>query len=123
MSQLRRRIGYPPEAAGRLERIRTTGEGEILSGLLGSFVWVAANVAYCSYVRDGARGCKRFAAFWLGFPVTLISMFAVPHTKRIREPERSDLEEDHRLLLEIRRDRALREGQRQVPGRTDVATE
>jgi hypothetical protein len=95
----------------------------MLSGLLGSFVWVAANVAYCSYVRGGERGGKRFAAFWLGFPITLISMFVAPHTKRVRAPERSDVEEDHRLLLEIRRDRALREGQRQVPGRTDIATE
>ncbi len=82
----------------------------MVSGLLGSVVWVAANFAYCAYVRDDERGFKRFAAFWLGFPITLISMFVAPHMRRMRVPRRSEVEEDHKLLLEIRRDRALREG-------------
>ena len=95
----------------------------MLSGLLGSFVWVAANFSYCAYVRDGQRGFKRFAAFWLGFPITLISMFVAPHTRRLRAPRRSEIEEDHKLLLEIRRDRALREGQTYISRSSETAGE
>ncbi len=81
----------------------------MVSGLLGSFVWVAANFTYCAYVRDGERGFKRFAAFWLGFPITLISMFAVPKTRRASVNDRSELEEERNLLLEIRMDRIRRD--------------
>lgn len=95
----------------------------MLSGLLGSFVWVAANFAYRSYVRDGERGFKRFAAFWLGFPITLVSSFVVPHAERVRAPRRNELEEEHRLLLEIRRDRARRDERARVSGHTDAAEE
>ena len=95
----------------------------MFSGLLGVFVWVAANFAYWSYVRDGQRGFKRFAAFWLGFPITLVSSFMAPHTERVRAPQRSELEEEQRLLLEIRRDRARRDERARLSGHTDAAGE
>ena len=95
----------------------------MISGLLGSLVWVAANFAYCAYLRDGESGFKRLAAFWLGFPITMISMFVVPHTRRLRVPERSELEEEYQLLLEIKQDRASRDERARVPGSTEAAGE
>ena len=104
----------------------------MFSGLLGAFVWVAANFAYLSYVRDGQRGFKRFAAFWLGFPITLVSGFVSPrthgahgahHAHSVQASQESELEEEHELLLEIRRDRARRDERARVSGRTDAAGE
>ena len=95
----------------------------MFSWLLGAFVWMAANFAYWSYVRDGERGFKRFAAFWLGYPITLVSMFVARHAKRVRAPQRSELEEEHSLLLEIRRDRTRRDERARVSGHTDAAGE
>ena len=98
----------------------------MFSGLLGAFVWVSANFAYWFYVRDGQRGFKRFAAFWLGFPITLVSGFVSPRAdraQRVQAPQESELEEEHRLLLEIRRDRARRDERARVSGHTDTAGE
>ena len=61
----------------------------MFNGLLGVFVWVAANFAYYSYVRNGERGFKRLAAFWLGFPITLVSTFVAPQAERVRAPRRN----------------------------------
>ena len=83
----------------------------MLEGLLGSLVWVAANWAYRSYVREGERGFKRVAAFVLGFPITLVSAFVVRPVKRIKLQQAED--EERSLLLEIRRDHALREASRE----------
>ena len=80
----------------------------MLERILGSLVWLMANLAYGSYVRDGERGFKRFAAFWLGFPLTLCSAFVIPRTRRLRVPRGDESEEERELLLEIRRDRARR---------------
>ena len=80
----------------------------MLERILGSLVWLMANLAYGSYVRDGERGFKRFAAFWLGFPVTLCSAFVIPRTRRLRVLRGDELEEERELLMEIRRDRARR---------------
>lgn len=99
------------------------GEGEMLSGLLGSFVWVAANFAYWSHVRDRERGFKRFAAFWLGFPITLVSMFVAPRTKRVQARQQTEFDEEHGLLLEIRRDRARRDERARIPGHHDPGPE
>jgi len=94
----------------------------MLEGILGSLVWVVANFAYGSYLRDGERGFKRLAAFWLGFPLTLCSGFLIPRSRRITKSRRDEFEEERELLMEIRRDRALRlsRGQRADEG-TDVA--
>jgi len=80
----------------------------MLGGILYSLIWITANVTYVSYVRDGARGFKRFVAFYLGFPGTLCSAFLVPRTRRLTEPRRDELEEERTLLMKIRRDRARR---------------
>ena len=80
----------------------------MFQGILTLLVWVVATVAYISYVRDGERGFKRLAAFWLGFPWTLCSAFIVRPSGRFREPKRDELEDEQALLMEIRRDRALR---------------
>ncbi len=80
----------------------------MLEGILVMLVWIVATVAYVSHVREGERGFKRLAAFWLGFPWTLCCAFVVPAGKRLREPRPDELENERALLMEIRRDRALR---------------
>lgn len=100
----------------------------MLEGILGSLVWVVANIAYGTYIRDGERGFKRGLAFYLGFPGTLCSAFVIPRSKRIRKSRRDELEEERELLMEIRRDRARRLSRSQgadesTDGRTDESTD
>ena len=91
---------------GRYSRLES--ERAMLGGILGSLVWIVATVAYVSYVREGRRGFRRLAAFWLGFPWTLCSSFLLPHSRRFTGPVRNESEDEETLLLEIRRDRARR---------------
>ena len=87
----------------------------MLEGLLTSLVWITANVAYRSCVREGERGFKRFAAFLLGWPGTLVSLFSVRRTKRVTSARVDELEGERKLLMEIRRDRARRVARRVGP--------
>ena len=87
----------------------------MIEGLVTALVWVAANGAYRNYVREGERGFKRVAAFVLGFPGTLVSAFLVRPGRRVNRLQREE-DEDRALLLEIRRDTALREGLREGLG-------
>ena len=87
----------------------------MLGGILYSLAVIMANVAYVSCVRNGEQGFRRFAAFFVGFPYTLVSYFVIKPTRRLAEPETDaryarqlELEEERDLLLEIRRDRARR---------------
>lgn len=87
----------------------------MLEEILGAVVWIIANLTYRPMVRDGERGFRRFAAFWLGWPGTLVSYFVIMPTRRMARPEADaryraqlELEEERDLLLEIRRDRVLR---------------
>lgn len=73
-------------------------------------VWVVANLAYYDFRRDGVRGARRFFAFWFGWPTTFVTLLVV--SEGDRERLRSDDEGLDELVREIRRDRALREGDR-----------
>ncbi len=92
----------------------------MLERILAALVWIMANVAYSSMVGTGERGFRRFAAFVLGWPGTLVSYFVIRPTRRVAEPKADaryrnqlEFEEERDLLLEIRRDRALRISRRQ----------
>ncbi len=87
----------------------------MVEGILGGLIWVIANLVYGSMVGDGKQGIRRFAAFYLGFPGTLVSYFVIKPTRRVAEPKADaryraqlEFEEERDLLLEIRRDRTLR---------------
>ena len=87
----------------------------MLGGMLWLLVWIIANVVYSSMVRDGERGFRRLAAFYLGWPGTFLSYLTVQPARRVAEPKvearfqaHLELEEERDLLLEIRRDRARR---------------
>ena len=87
----------------------------MLGGILYSLAAIMANVAYVSYVRNGEQGFRRFAAFYVGFPYTLVSYFVIKPQRRLAESETDaryalqlELEAERDLLLEIRRDRARR---------------
>jgi len=78
-----------------------------LTSLIGAIVWTVANVIYLDLRRKGVWGLGRIVAFFAGYPLTLISMFAVREgvVPRIEPPP----DDEERLLREIRVDRELRE--------------
>jgi hypothetical protein len=86
----------------------------MLEGIFGALVSLAANLIYIDKKRKGVRGFGRLCAFWLGTPVTWIWLFLLREgTQRELEPPPDDMEA---LLEEIRRDRALREGESEAVG-------
>ncbi len=88
----------------------------MLGWILYWLVEIVANVTYVSCVREGERGFRRLAAFFLGFPYTFVSYLVIkPKKKRLTAPKTDgpyraqlELEEERDLLLEVRRDRARR---------------
>jgi hypothetical protein len=100
----------------------------MLERILARLVWIMANVTYGSMVGTGERGFRRFVAFWLGWPGTLVSYFVIKPTRRVAEPKADaryqaqlEFEEERDLLLEIQRDRAHRisQGQGKDEGAVD----
>ena len=76
-----------------------------LEWLIGAIVWAFANVLYVDLRRKGVRK-GRVVSFIVGYPGTLLSLFAVREgtVPRIEPPD----DDDDRLLREIRVDRELR---------------
>jgi hypothetical protein len=85
----------------------------MLREVLGALVWILANVTYRSLVREGERGFRRFAAFWLGWPGTLVSAFSVRRARPVSGAQIDESAEEQKLLMEIRRDRSRRLAQEQ----------
>lgn len=77
-----------------------------LESVIGAIVWTFANVLYVDLRRKGKRQ-GRVLSFFVGWPGTLISLFAVEEGE-VPQIEAPDDDED-RLLREIRADRELRE--------------
>jgi hypothetical protein len=78
--------------------------------LFGTLVWLAANGLYIDLRRKGRQGLARILFFWMGMPATWLWLFLIPEGNRqekLRPPE----DDYRRLLQEIRRDRALTEGE------------
>jgi len=78
-------------------------------------VWIVANLAYASMVRNRDQSFGRLVAFFLGWPGTFVSYMCIKPTRRMSEPQvdpryqkQLELEEERDLLFEIRRDRARR---------------
>ncbi len=73
---------------------------------VGAIVWTLANAVYFDLRRKGIRGFGRFAAFWVGNPMTWITLFVVKEGKldQIETPP----DDEDRLLREVRIDRELR---------------
>jgi hypothetical protein len=84
---------------------------------VGAIVWALANAVYVDMRRKGVRGFGRFAAFWVGFPVSFLWMALVKEGRPLPiEAPDDDVDE---LLLEVRRDReARRRGGRSDDART-----
>ena len=82
----------------------------LIQQLAGFAVWLVANGVYVDLRRKGEKGFARLVCFWLGLPVTWLSLLVVGEGSqpRIRPPPDDEL----RLLEEVRRDRALRAGER-----------
>jgi hypothetical protein len=85
---------------------------------VGAIVWALANAVYVDMRRKGVRGFGRFAAFWVGFPVSFLWMALVKEGRPLSlETSEDDVDDVDELLLEVRRDReALR-----LRGRSDDA--
>lgn len=77
-----------------------------LQALAGAIVWTFANFLYVDLKRKGVRSFARIVAFWMGMPVTWISLLVVREGRhpRLRPPP----DDEDALLAEVRRDRALR---------------
>ena len=85
----------------------------MLEGLVGLIIWLCGNYFYYEFRKEGERsGFKRFIAFWMGFPLTIVSFLIVPMGKSplLKAPP----SEGDSLLEEIRRDRALRDMQERL---------
>lgn len=74
--------------------------------IVGGVLWILANVVYWEARREGERGCRRFLAFWLGFPTTILSLLFIPEGSQ--PPLRNDDRGLKGLVQEIRRDRGVR---------------
>jgi hypothetical protein len=72
---------------------------------VGAIVWALANAVYVDMRRKGVRGFGRFAAFWVGFPVSFLWMALVDEGRLL--PIEAQEDEDE-LLREVRRDREVR---------------
>lgn len=81
--------------------------GLFLQAVVGAIVWAFANVVYFDLKRKGVRNFGRFAAFWVGNPLTWVTFFVVPegHQPSFEAPP----DDDDALLAVIRHDRELRE--------------
>jgi hypothetical protein len=77
-----------------------------LQWLVGAIVWALANVVFIDMRRKNVAGFAGVAAFVVGMPLTLITMFVVKERRGVPlEPPKDDEDE---LLLEVRRDREAR---------------
>ena len=87
-----------------------------LQAAVGAIVWSLAVAVYTNMRRAGKRGFGRFAAFWVGFPVSFLWMALVKEGRPL--PIENDRDDDaDELLLEVRRDREAR----RLGGRSDDA--
>ena len=87
-----------------------------LQWTVGAIVWTLANAVYVDMRRKGVRGFGRFAAFWVGFPVSFLWMALVKEGRPLPiDASEDDLGDVDELLLEVRRDRRARE----LSGRSD----
>lgn len=79
----------------------------MLEATVTAAVWAVANLVYLDLRRKGIHGFTRLVAFWMGTPTTWVSFFMVREGGQpMFEPPPDD---EALLLLEVRRDRLLRE--------------
>jgi len=75
----------------------------VIGSVVGVLVWLLANVVYADKRRRSVRGFARLVAFWLGLPVSVLTMvFVGEGSQPTLEPPPDD---DDALLAEVRRDR------------------
>ena len=79
--------------------------GSLVEELAGLVVWLVANWAYLGARRTGTRGLRRFLAFWMGLPGTLVALLLVHEGSQPRFAPPPDDEDG--LLAEVRRSRGL----------------
>jgi len=80
----------------------------VFEGIIGSIVWILANVLYIDQKRKGKGGWGRIVLFWMGTPMTWLWFFLV---REGSAPELEEAPDDaEAILAEIRRDRRLRSG-------------
>jgi len=93
----------------------------LIRELAGFAVWLVANGVYADLRRKGEKGFARLVCFWLGLPVTWLSLLLVREGSqpRVRPPPDDVLG----LLQDIRRDRALRAGDPQESDRDKSSEE
>ena len=79
--------------------------GHLVEELAGLVVWLLANWAYMVSRRTGSGGLQRFAAFWIGLPGTLVTLFVVQEGSQPKLAPPPD--DEDALLDDVRRSRSL----------------
>ena len=82
--------------------------GALVNSVVAGVIWVVANIVYFTRKSHGRRGFARLLAFWFGLPLTWATFFLMPEGRVdwIRPPP----DDEEALFAEVRRDRALRAG-------------
>ena len=81
------------------------------TGLVSTLIWIVANVAYLLFRSNDEGGFKRIVAFWMGMPLTWLTLVVVREGVPMvsEEAELSFDAEMQRLRAEIADDRADRD--------------
>lgn len=80
--------------------------GGAMEAIFAVILSIVANLVYFDMRRSGEHGFKRFLAFWLGSPVSFLTLLLVPEGRTL--PVRGDDEGLNELVDEIRQDRESR---------------
>jgi hypothetical protein len=81
-----------------------------------TLVWLAANGLYIDMKRKGREGIVRIIFFWMGVPLTWLWFFLVPKRKDPKELPANTEDDYLEILQEIRKEKALRPGDRPGEG-------
>jgi hypothetical protein len=75
-----------------------------------SLVWLAANGLYIDMKRKDRKGIVRIIFFWMGVPLTWLWFLLVQKKKGPKELPAVPEDDYQEILQEIRREKALRAG-------------
>ena len=82
-----------------------------VESFVGLLIWTVANVAYGLFRTSGEGGFKRIVAFWMGMPLTWITLIVVREGVPMLASDADDVGgEIAELRADIDRDRRLRGG-------------
>ena len=79
-----------------------------LGGLISVLIWTLGNLAYWTFRSAGETGFKRIVAFWMGMPLTWVTLLAVREGIPMDDGDGLVGQEVRELRAAIARDRVAR---------------